>query len=809
MQHSLQRRKRSKRHVVELSAKKRQEKSISRGFKIWIAFYASMMLTGLAMASQPAHSAPAQPASQLQAAAQLSPALLTPNDMQTGSLLFQSKEPGRYIEAPRVASDIKIDISGPVARAIITQKFLNPSDAWLEGIYVFPLPEDAAVDHLKMKIGDRLIEGKIKKKQEARKIYEQAKREGKKASLLEQNRPNLFTNSVANIGPGESITVQIEYQQTIPRSKDTFSLRVPLVVAPRYNPAPKPLKPAADYTIQPVDGQSGWGSADPVPDRKAITAPVLAPKTEPKSNPVTLSLTLDAGFPLTNVTSENHKIAITKQSEKSIELTLGKDAVPADRDFVLTWQAKAGTAPQIGLFKQSHTPNDSAEANTETQNYLLAYITPPYKLARDIAIPPRDVTFVLDNSGSMAGPSMAQAKASMIAALKQLKPADQFQVIRFNNEMDKLFDQSVPATPENIGLATGWVQALKAEGGTEMATAMHEALLDANPKDGSLRQVLFLTDGAIGNERQLFEIIKQGKGRSRIFTIGIGSAPNSYFMTRAAEEGKGTFTHIGNIKHVQTKMAELFTKLSRPIATDLRIDLEGAKKAELSPYSLPDLYVGEPVIVAIKARDLGKSLTLKGRFDNQPWSIKLDLEKAAPSKAIDKVWARRKIRQLESDRLLSGAYDQIDRAIEKLGLDHHLVTRLTSLVAVDVTPSRPKEAPLDSKKVPLNLPDGWEMEPLFEEAQADLPPMAAATAQASRKKLVQSFASNSALLARKAAPLAGNSNVQSSKPSILLPKTATRAELALYSGLILLLTALACLVGIRIWHRHAKDGAAL
>ena len=621
MHTQLPRRKPKKRHSIDLSAKRKREKSISKGFKIWAIAYASMMATGFVIASHPAQSATTQPAASEQSSPKTMPRLVTPNDMRSGSLLFESKEQGRYIEAPRVASDIKVDVSGPIARTIITQKFLNPSDAWLEGVYVFPLPTDSAVDQLRMKIGDRFIEGKIKKKLEAKKIYEQAKREGKKASLLEQNRTNIFTNSIANIGPGESITVQIEYQQSIPQSADTFSLRVPLVVAPRYNPAPKPLKPRIDYTSDSV-GNTGWGSEDPVPDRKAITSPVLNPETEPKSNPVTLSVNLKAGFALADVTSENHKINISEQSTDQVKLTLTKESVPADRDFVLTWKSKPGKAPQIGLFKQSFAPkSDSEAAKKASADYLLAYITPPYKLIKELAQPARDVTFVIDNSGSMAGPSMEQAKASLISALGNLKPQDRFNVIRFNHEMDQLFLSSIPASPNNIAQAKGWVQALKAEGGTEMSKAMHQALLDADKSAPTLRQVIFLTDGAIGNERQLFEIIKRGKGRSRIFTVGIGSAPNTFFMTRAAQEGKGTFTHINSVTDVQNKMAELFAKLSNPVATDLSLSLSNAKQAEIAPNPLPDLYLGEPLIVAIKAKNLGSDMTLTGRFDNQPWSV--------------------------------------------------------------------------------------------------------------------------------------------------------------------------------------------
>lgn len=788
------------RHSIDLSQKSRAEKSISTAFKVWLGAYAVAMVIGLTMASAPAHSAPSISPVMEKQSDTASPLLTTPNAMQSGGLLFKSKEPGRYIKAPKVATDIKLDVTGPVARAIITQKFLNPSDAWLEGIYVFPLPDNAAVDQLKMRIGDRLIEGLIKPKQEARDLYEAAKRDGKKASLLEQQRPNLFTNTVANIGPNESITIQIEYQQTIPRKDDQFSLRVPLVVAPRYNPLAKPLQPIIDYQANQEQSAFGWGSTDPVPDRDAITAPVLDPDKQPKTNPVTLSVELKAGFPLEDVVSHYHDVNIKPGSDDTITLTLKKGAVPADKDFLLTWTGKAGTTPNLGLFTQTLTGSDDKDDDgaISAEQYLLAYITPPYKLTKTLTGPPREVIFVIDQSGSMAGPSIRQAKSSLIEALGQLKPEDKFQIIRFNNQMNQLFSDTKAADHKTIDMAQNWVRSIKAEGGTQMLPAMLEALQDKNPSAATLRQVIFLTDGAIGNERQLFEAVKSQKGRSRIFTVGIGSAPNSFFMSRAAEVGRGTFTHIGDINEVKSQMAALFTQLTTPAATDLEIILEGGEGVEASPSALPDLYLGEPVILAIKAKNLGDKLTLKGRFDNQPWTMSIDVSKAAKSQAIDKLWARGKIRQLENERLLSNNNKAVDKAIEGLGLKHHLVTRLTSLVAIDVTPSRPSETPLDTKKVPLNLPDGWRMDKLFGDAEMATEPQSP-TSQAKAKPStrakrmgIAAFDSAAPLLAVKPAPQSAPMQVAmapNTQNQIMLPKTATSSDLLILLGIALLLLA--------------------
>ena len=840
---------RKKRHCIELHPKNRHEKSVSTAFKIWIGIYALLIAIGLSAVASPAKSAPIE-INPEQAADDI-PQLITPDDMQSGGLLFKAREPGRYIEAPKVATDIKLDVTGPVARAIVTQKFVNPGDGWLEGLYVFPLPDDAAVDGLKMKIGDRLIEGIIKPRQEAREIYEKAKQEGKKASLLEQHRPNLFTNAVANIGPKESITIQIEYQQSIPRKDEEFSLRVPLVVAPRYNPRAQPMRTTIELKTEQTQDNSGWGSTDPVPDREEITAPVLDPEKDGKSNPVTLSVHLKAGFPLDNIVSHYHDVSINPGSSDQIIVTLKNEAVPADKDFLLTWTGKPGKTPNLGLFTQiSPNDEDDGKANKQTphpdgsnnekttdiqkeqespastpapdengENYLLAYITPPYKLTEKLQTPPREVIFVIDQSGSMAGPSIRQARASLIEALGQLKPEDKFQIIRFNNSMSKLFPAPQKANKNNVGTARYWVAATNAEGGTEMLPAMQEALKDKSPDATTLRQVIFLTDGAIGNERQLFEEVKSHKGRSRIFTVGIGSAPNSFFMSRAAEVGRGTFTNIGDITEVKSKMEQLFTQLTSPVATDLSIELPGSEAIEASPNALPDLYRGEPVTLAIRARKLGDKLILRGRFDNQPWSMTLDISKAAPSKAIDKLWARGKIRQLENERLLAEDPAKSDKAIETLGLDHHLVTRLTSLVAVDVTPARPEGEELNTRKVPLNLPDGWQMDKVFgPETEQMVDAMVMAPAPQATSPATTRKGMDIARFMKKAAPmLATNKPTSSTPPSpmnvaaayasqqqIKLPKTGTRSNLLILTGILILALA-GILRGWSQW-RQIKPG---
>ena len=679
--------------------------------------------------------------------------LVTPNDMSSGSLLLKSSEQGKYIAAPAVASDYTVTISGPTGRTVVTQQFYNPSESWVEGVYVFPLPENSAVDTLKIVSGTRVIVGEVKEKQEAKVIYEEAKANGEAAALLEQDRPNMFTNSVANIGPHEKVLVQIEYQQTIAQSGGTYDLRLPLVVAPRYNPAP---------IVQTVDfGKSKTGFANA--QNVAPQPPVLDPAESAPTNPVSITVNLDAGFALGDVKSAYHKVDIIEKGANMRMVSLS-GIVPADKDFDLTWTAK-GTAPQAGLFKETVNGHD----------YMLGFVTPPI-IAPSAQAHPREITFVIDNSGSMEGASMPQAKDSLLYGLAQLAPTDRFNVIRFDDTMDNLFGAAVPADAQHIAQAKGFVSALHANGGTEMLPPMKAALVDENPNDKTyLRQIVFITDGEIGNEQQLFDTIAKGRGRTRVFMVGIGSAPNSYLMTRAAELGRGTFTQIGEGGQVVERMKELFGKIGNPVITDIHAQIFGST-AKITPEELPDLYQGEPVMLMADSGSLSGVLKITGMIGDQPWEVKLPLVDAAQGKGISKLWARRKIAELEVASTLGQiAQADADKAVLKTALDHQLVSSLTSLVAVDHSPKRPAGYVLTRADVPLNLPTGWVFEKVF---GTDLPIQNVPhTDQKAEADFMQ--------LAKFEAPKPVAPDVQ-----VNLPQGATDAELMAMIGMVLAILAL-------------------
>lgn len=694
-------------------------------------------------------------------------AVMRLGDARSGSLLFKTDD--GYADAVRLGIDVDLTVSGPTIRARVTQIFRNPTNDWMEATYVYPLPAGGAVDTLKMVVGDRVVVGDIKERQQARAIYEQAKQNGQKAALTEQERPNMFTNSVANIGPGETVLVQIEYQEPVQQNGNEFSLRVPMVVGPRYNP--KPLVQSVDLR---ADG-SGWGTTanDPVPDRDRITPPVLDPAENTPINPTNITVHLNAGFPLGEVKSHFHQVKIENPDSTTRVIKLAEGPVPADRDYELSWKPAAEKAPSVGLFRE----------HVGSSDYLLAFVTPPsVEQARDKPMP-REVIFVIDNSGSMGGTSIIQAKASLLYALGRLQPGDRFNVIRFDDTMDVLFPTPVAATSGNLGAATSFVSALQARGGTEMIPAMRAALSDTNRDDADrVRQVVFLTDGAIGNEQQLFETINALRGRSRIFMVGIGSAPNTYLMTRAAELGRGTFTHIGAVEEVDERMRGLFAKLENPAVTGLSAKFSEAT-ADLTPSVLPDVYRDEPLVLAAKLDKLAGSVEIKGRIGDRPWSVTLPLANAAEGKGLSKLWARRKIADAEVARTTrQESPEDADKTILALALEHQLVTRLTSLVAVDKTPSRPDGEPLKLAELPLNLPAGWDFAKVFGEHLRQPIAPTERRAEAGDGKLQMAAL-------KRVVPVA-----TPSPGTVQLPKTATDAELKMIAGVILLTVSLLLLV---------------
>src|SRR5262249_8563950 len=520
-------------------------------------------------------------------------------------------------------------------------------------IDAFRLPETAAVDRLRMLVGMRVIEGEIRKREEAKQVYEQAKSEGKKASLVEQQRPNLFTASIANVGAGEEVTVTIDYQQTVDYRDGEFRLRFPMAIGPRYN------------------DQTG--------------APLVYTSTNNQRPTTNLAVDLDAGFPLSRLESTYHKISKTTVSGSRVTVTL--DDVRADRDFELVWHPDLGGEPKSALF---------TESGRET--YGLLMLMPPQSPEKSAL--PKETIFIIDTSASVGGPSIEEARRALTLALSKLSPRDRFNVIEFNSVTHVLFEGARDASPDAITTAKRWVEHLQADGGTEMLPALEAAMKGEQPS-GYVRQIIFMTDGQVGNEAELFTFIRQHLGESRLFTVGIGSAPNSHFMREAARFGRGTFTFIGNTNEVEEKMTSLFTKLESPVLTNVAVRFDDPA-AEVWPQRIPDLYAGEPVIVAVRfSKPSGRVMASASRSGGAEWNDVHSVRVTSEESGIGKLWARMKIEALSDEG------DQNRDEITGIALEHHLVTPLTSLVAVDVTRAGTPVQTCETRPVPLNLPVGW------------------------------------------------------------------------------------------------------
>lgn len=620
-----------------------------------------------------------------------------------GSLLF--KTANGYSPALHHHSEAQVTITGLLARVVLRQTFENVTDDWVEGMYVFPLPEGAAVNRMVMEIGERRILAEIREKQAAQRLYDQAVREGRRAALTRQERPNLFTQALANIGPGEKVVIELQYHERVNYRDQTFSWRLPTTLTPRYIPGA--VKQDADTQVM-LEHNSGWGWALPteeVPDAHRIT-PFVHPTPQPDTNNIAITISLNAGMPLAQIRGSYHELDVQALGETH-RITPLRQSIPMDRDFEVQWQTQAGQAPDAAFFTE----------RIDGEDYALLMILPPRMEQGGLALP-REVVFIIDTSGSMGGVSIEQAKASLELALSRLSPHDRFNVIEFNSYHQALFPRPVAADAHALRQARSFVQRLNADGGTEMAPALNEALRHPAP-EGYLKQVIFITDGSVGNEAALFELIHQQLGDARLFTVGIGSAPNSYFMTKAAEFGRGTFTFIGDQAEVAEKMQSLFTRLESPVLSD--INIRWPVPVEAWPARIPDLYQGEPLLISAKIADAHATgwparaaIEVNGLQAQQSWSRKLTTPGAAAGNSgIAAHWAEQKIAALLDEKVRGRPEAEVREAVLAVALQHQLLSPYTSFIAVEETPTRPLDQALTPAPVPNLLPQGQQVTSLM------------------------------------------------------------------------------------------------
>ena len=629
-----------------------------------------------------------------------------------GTLLYQSPT-GVYASTPPLSTDIQVSIAGVVSRVSVVQRFANTGGDFNEAVYALPLPDDAAVDRLTMKVGDRVIEGEIHEREQAEHVYSAARDAGRHASLVRQNTPNLFTTAVANIAPGEAIEITIEYLQTARFDNGEFSLRVPMTYTERYGVdthaelqgfdalADAGLTRGANSAFA-MSGVNAMLTQARVAGARvaAYSAPPASADTDDagavrSAQPLeaAIHVALAPGFPLVDVVTRGHdsRVDVGRDIYRIETVT---PRVPMDRDLVIAWRPVVGPKPTVAAL--SETVGDTT--------YALLMLLPPQNTLGWRA-QPRELICVVDTSGSMAGQSISQAKTALANALDRLTSADRFNVIQFNSWTSQLYPESVPLTAETRAQALKWVAGLQANGGTEMEPALRAALEPPAPQ-GYLRQVMFMTDGGVADETRLFRVIKSDLHDARLFTVGIGSAPNSFFMRKAAQYGRGTFTYVGSTADVEGSMRELFEKLEHVALTDVLIDWPAA--AELFPPQVPDLYAGEPLVVAASfPAQAGKpvELTAFGRVAGAPWQQAVSADTVA-LRGISTLWARRKIENALDSRVDGVSAELIRKIVLDVALEHKIVSPYTSFVAVDQEQARSSSEALGRRNVANMAPAG-------------------------------------------------------------------------------------------------------
>ncbi len=613
------------------------------------------------------------------------------DDIDTGMMLSYQEAGNNYGALKLLSSDYKIDITGIVAQVNITQTFHNDSAQWIkEGMYAFPVAKNAAVYQMKLKIGKRVIEGEIHEKKQAQQIYDHAKAQGLAASIVKQYRPNLFTTDVANIMPNEKITVEITYQQTLSYNAGHIEFRLPLAIKSRY------------MQQQLLAGSDVSGSE--ISNLQVTDLPTSTVSDQQKRS---INVHIEAGFELSELVSLYHDVNIQEmgifQTIKLADSTL-YDA----NDFVLRWHPIQGKEPRAAMFSE----------RLNGEEYVLLMLLPPKNTKKSTQ--KREMVFIIDTSGSMQGAAMDAAKDALLFGLTQIDYRDKFNIIEFNSNATQIFKSSRVASVDNLHEAIDFIVGLKADGGTNMAPALALSMQD-EVDENHLKQIVFITDGSVGNEAQLFKQIDQNIGQARLFTVAIGQAPNNYFMSKAALIGKGTYSNISNLNDVDFEMNELFVKLSSPALTDVAI--EWGQDVEQGPQVIPDLYNVQPIIVTAKMSAFNANIGLSGFVDKSIWSQSFNLAKDGQSTGIAKLWARNQIADLTDDYMLGASSDGewLQEQITQIALQYHLISEFTSLVAVDKTPDMSRLVQIQARAIKqsqvlaqVNYPQGslgwkWKM----------------------------------------------------------------------------------------------------
>ena len=588
----------------------------------------------------------------------------------------------KEIPLPLKHTNVSAWITGYIATVQVKQRYHNPYDEKIEAVYVFPLPQNAAVSEFIMTIGKRRIRGIIREREEAERIYEQAKRLGYVASLMTQERPNIFTQSVANIEPGKQIDLDIKYFHTLAYADGWYEFVFPMVVGPRFNPQGR------------TDGVGAVARGKYGASGQATEVQYLRPN-ERSGHDISLAVNIDAGVSIEKVVSPSHVVAVNTPAPQRAEVVLSSfDAIP-NKDFVLRYMV-AGDRIKSALMMQPH----------DERSYFTLMIHPPDSLS-SLARSPMEMIFVLDCSGSMSGTPIEQAKVAIERALKQLQPGDTFQIIRFSNNASKLGSEPLLATKDSIRKGIRYLRSLHGGGGTMMIEGI-KAALDFPHDPRRLRFVSFMTDGLIGNETEILREVHNRLGASRIFSFGVGSSPNRFLLNRMAKLGNGAVAYLGLNDDACRVMDRFFDCISHPALADIEIDWGGIEVTDMFPKRIPTLFVGRPMILTGRMVAPAKTtIRVTGRVGDLAQEILLSVDPTEESvlyKGIVSVWARMKIADLY-DRSTWDPVVGLSEQIKAVALEFGLVSAYTAFVSVD-SRSRTTGDHGTTVQVAVPVPDG-------------------------------------------------------------------------------------------------------
>jgi Ca-activated chloride channel family protein len=620
-----------------------------------------------------------------------------------GSLQMLSKDGAVTSLCPLKHTEVRGRVSGFIARVTVTQVFENPAKEKIEAVYTFPLPQDAAVDDMTIKVGDRIVRGVIRKKEEARAIYEQAKSTGHVAALLDQERPNIFSQAVANILPGESVSVTISYVEMLHYEDGAYEFVFPMVVGPRYIPG------------QPIGQQGGGWAPDTnkVPDASKITPPVAVPGTR-AGHDISLELAIDAGVPIEDLSSKSHEIEVEHTGAHSAIARLANlDEIP-NKDFILKYNVAGGEIDDAILL----TPGAKSKGG-----YFTLILQPPARIA-DSDVTPKELVFVLDTSGSMSGFPIEKAKELIRHALDDLRPGDTFNLITFAGDTRILFPEPVYPTAQNLEIAKRFLDGRSGGGGTEMMKAIRASLAPSDAQD-HVRIVCFATDGYVGNDMDIIGEV-QKHPNARVFAFGIGTAVNRFLLDGMARAGRGAVDYVTLAEKADEASKRFYERVHSPLLTDVSVAWNGLPVEDVYPRQIPDLFSGAPIIISGRfTGPAAGTLTIRGNRAGSSYArdVAVDFSKASPEHdALAGFWARQRIDDLMSQDWngMQNAQPkpEVQQQITQLGLDFHLMTQFTSFVAVEervvTTDGQPRTV-----QVPVEMPEGVSYEGVFGNEEKD------------------------------------------------------------------------------------------